>query len=230
MYRREFIIFSAVTLFLFALVAATSLLMEQALQHDAQMLSVDSLPGVVNAGDAMSRVNDNWQNLNLLPDLPASTSRSNLIAQIMANSTTNFWLAYQRSIFEPRDKVLFAQMQGSRSRYVALIQQYFDLVNEQKLDEARQLLETQIKPAFQKYKGDAAGLFQLNADIGQQRARHIVELSRWLPWLAGFFCLVIFSFGLVVGLKGAFGSLAFASRIREHPDDKAHPAILTNWR
>jgi len=230
MYRREFIILSAIVLFIFALVAATSLLMEHALQHDAQMLSVDSLPGVVNAGNAMSRVNDNWQNLNLLPDLPTSTSRSNLIAQIMANSTTNFWLAYQNSIYEPRDKILFAQMQDARSRYIALIQQYFDLINEQKLDEARQLMDTQIKPVFQEYKSDATGLFQLNADIGQQRASHIIELSRWLPWLAGFFCVVIFSFGLVAGLKGAFGSLAFASRLRERPKNKASRTVLTNWR
>jgi hypothetical protein len=212
MYRKEFLILSAVAIGIFALVAATSLVMERALQYSAQMLAADTLPGLVNAGDAMSRMNDNWQSIRLLTELPAPAGRSNLIARIQANSTVDLWRQYQEAIFDPRDKALFAQTQNSRENYKEQVQQYFDLVNGQKLDEARRFLGAKVEPDFKKYKDAAASLFQLNTDIGEQRAQHIIELSRWLPWVAGLFCVVIFSFGVLVGLKGAFGSLVFATR------------------
>lgn len=230
MYRKEFIVLSAIVLLIFTLVAATSLLMERALQSEAQMLAEDTLPGLVNAGEATSRVNDNWQNICLLVELPTSAARSNLIARIRANTTEDFWQQYQKSIFEPRDKILFAQMRDARSQYLALVRQYFELINQQKLEAAGQFLDAQVKPAFLQYKSSATNLFQLNADIGKQRAYRIIKLSRWLPWVAGLFCAAIFSFGVVVGLKGAFGSLAFASRLREHPNDKVRRTVLTNWR
>jgi hypothetical protein len=220
MYRKEFIILSAVAICIFALVAATNLVMERTLQYSAQMLAADTLPGLVNAGDAMSRMNDNWQSIRLLTVLPTSVARSNAIARIQANSTVDLWRQYQKAIFDPRDKTLFAQTQNSRENYKEQIQQYFDLVNGQKLDEARRFLGGKVEPAFNQYKDAAASLFQLNADIGEQRAQRIIELSRWLPWVAGLFCVVIFSFGVLVGLKGAFGSLVFATRFST-PSKKA---------
>jgi hypothetical protein len=224
MYRKEFLMLSAVAAGIFALVALTSLIMEREMQSSARMLAEDTLPGLVNAGDAISRMNDNWQSIRLLPELPAAAARSNLIVRIQANSTEDFWRQYQKAIFEPRDQLLFAQTQDSRSNCLVLVRQYFGLINGQKLDEARQLLDTKVEPAFQQYKNDAASLFQLNTDIGQQRAQRIIELSLWLPWVTGIFCVVIFSFGVLVGLKGAFGSLVFASRLRERPKPAARRA------
>lgn len=221
MYRKEFLMLSAVALGLFALVAATSLVLERKLQYSAQMLAVDTLPSLVSAGEAMSRMNDNWQSIKLLPDLPTAAERTNLIARIHANSTADFWRTYSETLFDPRDKILFAQTQDSRSQCRILIEQYFGMVNSQKLDEARQFLKVKVEPAFQQYKNDAASLFQLNNDIGQQHAQRIIELSFWLPWATGIFALVIFSFGVLVGLKGAFGSLVFASRLRERPKPAA---------
>jgi len=230
MYRKELFVLSAVTLFIFTMVAIVSLIMERALQYDAQMLAVDTFPGLVNSGDALNRVNENWHNIYLLPGLPDAATRSNSIARIMSNSTTNFWREYQKSIFDLRDHLLFVQMQNSRSNYFTLVTNYFDLIGRQKLAEARQLLDTRLQPAYLDYKSNAFALFQLNTDIGQQRVRHISELSGWLPWLVGFFCAVIFFFGVVVGLKGAFGSLAFARRLRERPKDESHRKVLTNWQ
>jgi len=217
MYRKELLILSAVAIGIFALVAAISLMMEQALQYSAKMLAEDTLPGLVNAGDAMSRLNDNWQNIRLLTELPAPAARSNLIVRIQANTTEDFWRSYQESIFNPHDEFLFAQTQQARMTCLGLVQQYFDLVNAQKIEEARQFLDVKIVPAFQQYKTNAATLFQFNAGIGQERAQRIIELSHWLPWVTGIFSVVIFSFGVVVGLKGAFGSLVFASRLRDRP-------------
>jgi hypothetical protein len=219
MYRKEFFTLSAVAMGVFGLMVAASLMMEGAMQHEARMLAVDSLPGLVNAGEAMSRMNDNWQSVRLLPELPTPATRSNSISSIRANTTEDLWRLYQKSIFDPRDKLLFAQMQDSRSRCRTLALQYFDLVNAQKLAEARQFLNVKLEPSFQQYKSDAASLFQINTDIGEQRAQRIIKLSHWLPWVAGIFCVLIFLFGVLVGLKGAFGSLVFASQLPERPKD-----------
>jgi hypothetical protein len=215
MYRKEFVFLSAVATGLFVLVAGGTLLLERALQHEAQMVVIDTLPGLVNAGEAINRMNDNWQRVRSLPDLPTPAARANLIAYVMTNNTDMMWQEYGKSVFDPQDKSLFQQTLMARTNCRTLTIQYFNLINTQKLDEARKFMNTRAEPAFKEYKSAAAALFQLNADIGARRAQHIIALSRWLPWIAGLFGMVIFSFGLIVGLKGAFGSLVFASRWRE---------------
>ncbi|SRR5258707_2851373 len=215
MYRREFFILGTVTAGLFVLVVGATLILERALQHEAQMVVIDTLPGLVNAGEAINRINDNWQRVRSLPDLPTPTVRSSLIAFVLTNNTDVMWHEYEKSVFDPQDKLLFKQTLAARQNCRTVCVQYYNLINAGKLDEARLFLNEKAEPAFQEYKTAAATLFQLNADIGAQRAKHIIALTRWLPWVAGLFGVVLFSFGLVVGLKGAFGSLVFASRWRE---------------
>jgi hypothetical protein len=215
MYRKEFFILSAVAAGLFTLVAGLSLFLERALQSEAHMVVVDTLPGLVNAGEAISRMNDNWQGIRSLPDLPAPAARSNLIAHVLANNTDEMWHEYEKSVFDAHDKQLFDRTLAARQNSRAICLQYFSLINAGKLEEARQFLNAKAEPAFQGYKSNAAALFQLNAEIGARRARHIIALSRWLPWVAGLFFVAVFCFGVIIGLKGAFGSLVFVSGWRE---------------
>lgn len=217
MYRKEFFLLLAAALMLFAVVATISSMMTRALQHEAQMVVTDTLPGLINSGTAMSRMSDNWQNIRLLTELPNAAARSNLIVHIHTNSTEKLWKQYAESLFDPQDKLLFERTLTTRSNCLVLVQTYYQLVNDQKLEEARQYRTLTLEPMYREYKEDAKSLFELNTAVGEQRARHIITLTRWLPWLAGLFFVLVFAFGVVVGLKGAFGSLVFASRRREAP-------------
>jgi hypothetical protein len=223
MYRKEFFVLSAIAFSIFAAVTVTSLMMQRALQHSARVLATDTLPGLINAGAAIDRMSDNWQNLHLLTELPTAQARSNLIQQIEANSTADLWRRYGSSTFDPQDKELYEQTLISRTNSRVLVFQYYDRVNNQNLKQAREFLRTQVEPAFLQYKSNAFGLFQLNTEMGQQHAGHIIRLSRWLPIFVGIFCLLVFLLGVFVGLKGAFGSLVFASRVEDsRPHSQRH--------
>jgi hypothetical protein len=212
MYRKEFFLLSAITFSIFAAVAVISLMMQRALQQSARVLAIDTLPGLINAGAAIDRMSDNWQNLHLLTELPTAQARSNLIQKIEANSTADLWRRYGSSTFDPQDKELFEQTLASRTNSRVLVFQYYDQVNNQNLEGAREFLRMQVEPAFLQYKSNAFNLFQLNTETGQKHARRIVKLNRWQPLLMVFFCLLVFGFGVLVGFKGAFGSLVFVAK------------------
>jgi hypothetical protein len=223
MYRKEFFILSTVALSIFATVAVVSLMMQRALQRSAEVLAIDTLPGLINAGAAIDRMSDNWQNLRSLTELPTAQARSNMIQKIEANNTQELWKRYGASTFDSRDRQLFEQTLISRTNSRVLVFQYYDQVNAQKLESAREFLNTVVQPAFLQYKSNAFGLFQLNTEVGQQHAAHIIRLSHWLPIFVGLFCLLVFLLGVFVGLKGAFGSLVFASRAEDsRPHSQRH--------
>ena len=226
MFRKELFILCSLIVAIFAGVAIVSSLMARALQHESQMVARTTLPGLVNAGAAINRMNDNWENVQLLAQIPSAEARTNLMQNIRANTTEDLWKEYRKSIFDRRDKILFEQTQISRTNYLVLVYHYYDLVNAQKLDEAGQLLKANVLPAFDEYKRNATSLFNLNTETGEKRAQHIIQLTRWLPLIAGFFCVVVFSMGVFIGLKGAFGSLVFASQPRKHPKNAQPPHSL----
>jgi Four helix bundle sensory module for signal transduction len=223
MFRKELFILCSLIVAIFAGVAIVSSLMARALQHESQMVALTTLPGLVNAGGAVNRMNDNWENIRLLTEMSSAEARANLMQRIHENSTEDLWKEYRKSIFDRPDKILFEQTQRSRTNCRVLVHQYYDLVTAQKLNEARQFLKAKVQPAFEQYKSNATSLFNLNTEMGEKRAQHIIQLTRWLPLVAGFFCVLIFSIGVFIGLKGAFGSLAFASQPRKHPKNAQPP-------
>jgi hypothetical protein len=216
MFRKELFILGSLIAVMFVLVAVASLLMVRMLQRETQRVVLDTLPGLVNAGTAIGRMNDNWENLRLLTEMSSAAARTNLMQRIHANTTDDSWKEYQKTISDQRDKTLFEQTQMSRTNCRVLIYQYYHLVDAQKLNEAKQFLETKVQPAYEEYKSNATSLFNLNTQIGKKNAQHIMQLTRWLPLIVGFFCVVVFSIGVFIGLKGAFGSLVFASQPRKH--------------
>jgi hypothetical protein len=206
MYRKELFLFGSLIVGVFAIVAIASALLMRKLQYEGQWLVVDTLPGLVNAGEAMSRMNDNWLNIRLLTEA-SPESRSNLLAEIHANNTENLWQQYRNSVFDSEDRALFDNCQSSRSNYLALLQHYFVLVGTEKLELARKYRFDSLEPAYRLYKEDAKKLFHLNTTISGQRAARIVRLNHWLPFTAGLFSVIVFGLGLLFGVRGAFTGL-----------------------
>ncbi len=86
MYRKELSLLSALCLLIFLLVAGTGTLVVQVVQRDASMLAIDTLPGLVNAGDAIALIDENWLRIHLLTQESNAPRQASLIQQIRSNS------------------------------------------------------------------------------------------------------------------------------------------------
>lgn len=212
MYRKELFTLGALILTAFLAVAGSAWMMIRIMQHQARMVVVDTLPGLINAGEAINRMDNNWDRIVSLTEIPLPEQRSNLIQHLHANTTAEFWKQYQESIFDPSDRRLFQETQTLRSGFTNLVENYFHLVNEQQLEAARRLAKDRLEPAFKLYRTDAMMLFQFNEKMALERSQHILMLARWLPLLAGLLSALIFALGFLFGLRGAFSGLDLVFR------------------
>lgn len=212
MFRKELSTIGLVASVIFLSVAAVVCWLGWSLQNESRLVVQDTMPGLINAGKAISRMDDNWQNLQVLVEVPSVPARSNLMRQIAANSTATDWDQYAAAIHNPQDRELFSRVQSARDLNLRLRQDYFSLINAGNLEDARRLLTNRFEPAFDQYRSDAMKLFTFNEGIGDERARHILWLTRLLPVGAAVFSVFIFGIGFLLGLRGAFTGLDFVFR------------------
>jgi hypothetical protein len=222
MFQKEIVVLCSLAVLLFALIAGSTSLVVRAVERDARMVARDTLPGLVNAGEAIHRIHENWFYTSQLLSLSDSQARVSLVAKVHTNSTRELWERYSRAIFEPEDQQSFQAMQEYRSTFVELRNRFFDLITAGKVDEARQLYDTQLATAFEKYRAAAAGLFNSSAKLGRRRADNILNISVWTPHLLGGFCVLIFLLGVFVGFKATLGGFSgnwsdkIATKTRSH--------------
>ena len=212
MFRKELLLLGVVATLVFLSVAGMAAWMTRTVAHDARMLALDTLPGLVNAGEALNVMDQNWEKITSLTAVPTVQARSNVIQEIQGRTTQEFWSNYEQSIYDPTDRQLFAKVQAARAECRQLTQQFFDLVNNQRLEESRQLLAGRLTPAFSAYRSEVVKLFQMNKAFGEQRAERIRAISRWLPLAAGLSSIVVFGLGFLLGLRGAFTGLELVFR------------------
>jgi len=217
MFRKEFIVLGLLASTIFLSVAGISAWITREVAHQAQMLASDTFPGLVYAGEAINTVDNNWEKILGLTSLPSAEARSNAVQQIQSHTTTEFWNKYRESIFDAEDAALFQVVLNSRSNSLHQAQQFFNMVNQQKLAEADKFLHEQFSPAFHEYRANAMKLFEMNREIGNKRAHRIDLLSHWLPAAAGVFSVLIFAVGFAFGLRGAFTGfeLVFRRAVRK---------------
>lgn len=215
MFNKELKIFLAVVFFLFAFVAVTSSWLIRAVEADARAVAQDSLPGLVNAGGALTQMQENWLRLNQLLAAAEAAERKELIARIRTHSTDDYWKGYSEAIFALDDRDLFNRLQNSRARFLQQRERFFTLVEAGELVSARQHYEATLKFDFEKYAAAAKALFNLNVSEGQQHARRILHLSRWTPFCLAVFSVVLFLAGAFVGFKASLGAFSGAWRSPE---------------
>ncbi|TAK98850.1 MAG: hypothetical protein EPO07_11460 [Verrucomicrobia bacterium] len=208
MFQKEVIALGLTAIIIFTLVAGAASLAIRAVERDAKLVAQDTLPGLVNAGEALNRIQENWLNATLLLHTPDAPTRARLIEKVNTNATDAFWEKYQESIFGQRDADTFKDMQQCRTEFIALRKEYFELVAAGKMDDAARLYESQLKAAFEKYRNNSLALFTYNADLGQSRADRILQISTWTPFALAGFCVLVLMLGVFVGFKATLGAFS----------------------
>lgn len=208
MFQKEVLVFGSIASAVFVAVALFASRAVRTVHRDSKMLAEDTLPGLVNAGDAINRMNENWFNAHLLLSMNSREARSNLVQKINANSTEPLWQRYNQAIFDKRDAELFSQVENRRAQFLAGRNEYFKLIETAKISEATTFFETNLEPLFSEYRSSAVNIFRLDAGIGQQRADRIIRFSWWTPYALGAFCVMVLLAGIFVGFKASLGAFS----------------------
>ncbi len=217
MFRKELLILSFLAALVFVTVAGVASLVIRAVQDDGKMLAEDTLPALVNAGEAIRRMDENWFNCHLLLSLDAAEARLNLVHKITDNSTNPFWRLYGEAVHGSEDEQLFARMEADRKEFLEVRADYFQRIKVGNGAGAADVFESRLSPAFNKYRGSAVKIFLFNAKLGQQRADRIIHLSVWTPYALAGFCVMVLIIGVFVGFKASLGAFASTPASIEFP-------------
>ena len=199
----------------FILVALASSLASRAVQREASNIALDTLPGLVNAGGAISIMQENWLRLNLALSSASPSERAALMQEIRASSNQGLWQDYGQSVYDPQDEKNYSQLLAARSSFVRLREQSLSLTDTQSASEAKTFFEHKLAPAYADYQARSKKLFEYNAKIGRERAARVIRISRFAPYLLGASSVLVFGFGVVVGLRGALTGLDLTDRLRK---------------
>jgi hypothetical protein len=213
MYRRELMLLATVVFGAFAIAFAGAWLVTARLQREVIWLTADSLPALVNSGALRARVEENWGLLQSALQAQTHEARTNLIAQIAANSVDTFLVEFEATAKDARERQMLRTIRESRGEFLAKRTRLFGLVEEQRLPEATRYFESDVTASYRHYQAAAKEMFHYEMAEGTQRAAKVSRLAHIMPWLAGGLGLAIFLAGIVFGLKAALGGLGMVSRL-----------------
>ena len=201
MFRRELLIILSLIAAIFLAVAGAGWFTVRKLHETSKMLVVETLPGLVDAGLAGERMNDNRRAMRdvLIPH--TAVERARMIGLVKTNSTEGLWRDYAASIFEPKARLNYQAMILVRTNYIQGCDQFFDLVTAGKMDEASAFFDGELNRQFQGYNDAAKKLFADNVQQGIAREETILNTTRYAPWAIGGLCVLAFAFGLALGLR-----------------------------
>lgn len=207
MFRREFIILGSLAGLLLLSVASVCFSLGRKLDTGSSTLAGDTLPGLINVGSAISLIQDNWFELHRLAYFTPAGDREEAVRKIRARSSSEFWTNYEKTISDSRDTIRFERMMQARDHYLQLRESFMKSLLSGAVAESQAMLERELTPAYSAYISSAKQLFARSALHGQTRAAEVMRLSWRAPFLFGAAGLVAFSFGLLLGLRGAFTGL-----------------------
>lgn len=210
MFRKELLILGGFALGLFLAVAAIASVLVSEVRSDGKMLAEDAIPGLVNAGEALNRMSDNWFKARLLLNDETADTRSRLINEIERNSTAAAWRRYGMAIYQAEDARLFHRMEKARADFFEKRARYFEMIESGKVSNAREFFVTSLGPAFAVYRKSASEVFTFNVNAGQQRASRLIRLSNLTPYALAALCVLIFVVGTFVGFKASLGAFSQA--------------------
>ena len=222
MFRKELLITLTLALGIFIIVALLASMAVRNVQRVGESLARDTLPGLVYAGSALNRMNENWMLAYRLLEPELEQRREELIQQIDANSTGAMWQSYKEAIFDRRDAELFAEMESNRRTFLAQRALYFELIRSRGTETARSFFDSQLETSFRNYRSAAVALFKLNVEEGQQRADRLIRLSRGTPLAVGGLCVLILLSGVLLGFKASLGAFLKPWAPPERTETAAH--------
>lgn len=203
MYKKDLSNFVVGALLTFVVVGSFGFLCVNSLKSQASLVASDTLPGLIYAGAANNRMEDNFLSSLYLTDLKTSGEQEKCWQRIEATSkVTDLCLKkYEDSIFDAADRSNYETLVAAREHYVKDRRQFFDLIRKGRREEALGFFKANVEPAYDKYKTAGTVLFDYNVKEGESRGRRLLKVSYATPFIVAIFGVVIFMVGSLVGLK-----------------------------
>lgn len=201
MLQRELLIILAFVMAVFLGVAGTGWFAVQRLNQTSERLVMDTLPGLVEAGLAEERIHEGRHLMREMLFPHTADERLQLIGSMGTNAANAEWQKYQDSIFEPEDRQNFAAMMLIRSNYLQTVPHFCDLVRAGDMDKAGAYFYGDQSRLFRDYLASTETIFEYNVNQGAVRGRSILNATRYAPWTIGALCVLVFVFGLALGLR-----------------------------
>ena len=212
MYRKEFLVITLVAVVLFLAVAGAGWSAILKLQNTSKMLVVDTLPGLVDTGQAIERMNDNRRTMFGMLNARTGAERAQLLALVRTNSTDTLWSDYTTSIFEPEDRQNYQAMVLVRSNYLQGCEAYFEMLSVGKTNEASNFFYGDLSRNFRSYNEAAKKLFNYNVRQGKDRGEIIIHITSFSLWVIAGVSVFLFVIGLFFGMRYSLFALHYVLR------------------
>jgi hypothetical protein len=204
MFRKELSILGGIVIVIFLAVAGSSWYAARALQQTAAMVALDTLPGLVDAGAAISRMRENWLRIHLVLQTTDTSARAALINYVRINSTEGLWRDYGHSAYSEQAKQGFQALAAARSAFLGRRDEFLELAAAGRQDEAATILEKDLTPLYAQYDRKAQALFAYNARVGRERGATVLEYARFAPFAISALALFMFLLGTLFGWRFAW--------------------------
>ena len=171
------------------------------LKKQARAITEDTLPGLSFAGAANANLAQAFNRTLMLLLCDDLQERAKLSKEIedFSQKTTAYLESYRRSIFTHEDRTQFNILLDQRAQYLRIREKTVALADANKRSEAIALYNSELLPAYQRYKEAGDKLFCYNAKQGQSRAHAIITGFTITEFLIGGTGMVLFILGFVFG-------------------------------
>jgi len=193
--------FASAALAIFLLVAGAGWYSVRELHKTSVKLATETLPGLMSAGLAEQRMNQNRFLMRQMLGAQTAARRAQMIEQIKTNRMEGLWQDYTNTMVETVDREHYQIMMQARSNYAQGCQSFFDLMLMAKTNEAAALFWGDLSKAYQDYNTAARALFDYKSQQGIARARTVLVTTTYSPWLIAGLCVLMFVFGLLLGVR-----------------------------
>lgn len=221
MFRKELLILGSIAGLIFVSVVTGTWFAARSLQKDATLIVKDTLPGLMDAGTAITRMQNNWFALQNMLNQADPQRRVATIEMVRSNSTEGLWVDYSNSIYSDEDRRGYEKLAATRKDFIERREQFFALVANGNLPDAKKLLEGDAARAYQAYDDASREVFAYNVRVGEARGANVIFYARFAPIAIACLSAVLLMVGVFFGLQSAYGGFLLISRFNK-PDSIKH--------
>jgi hypothetical protein len=173
------------------------------LKNQARWIVRDTLPGLTHAGEANASLGQAFNRTLMFLMIDNADQRSELKKQIESFSrvTTEHLQAYKSQIYSQEDLNRFQEVLKRRLEYMQVRQRTLGLMENHKKQEALNLYQNRLFPAYSRYKEAADKLFEYNIRQGQSRGQAIMIVCTVTQFVVAVVGVGIFLIGFLMGIS-----------------------------
>ncbi len=172
------------------------------LKNVANDIVQDTLPGLSYAGEANAHLAHafNRSLMLLLADSTDECHRLRNEIEAEHRLTSRYLASYKQQIFSPEDLSLFQQMVRRRAEYTTIRERLFTLAEGNQHSNAVALCQTELLPAYERYKAAGDRLFEFNMRMGRARSQTIMKVCTITQFVVAGLGVILFTIGFFLGL------------------------------